>query len=74
LLPNPRIPRLQLPILAAAAGAAVFGALTLYRRLRPKTAEAVVHGRRAGQAPRATVVVVESDGPVREPARCEVPW
>lgn len=66
------LPRLTMPLFAAAAGAAALGAVALYRRLTRKTAMATVSAK--GAMPRATVVVVESDGPVREPLRTEVPW
>jgi hypothetical protein len=66
------LPRLTMPLFAAVAGAAALGAVALYRRVTRKTAIAAVS--RPNAAPRATVVVVESDGPVREPLRAEVPW
>lgn len=72
MVPDPLFPRLErLPLVAAAAGAAVLGAVAAIRALRRHTAPATVRGARSA-LPRATVVV-ESDGPVRE-ARSDVPW
>lgn len=71
-MPDPIFPRLdRLPLVAAAAGAAVLGAVAVYRAFQRHTAPATVRGARA-QFPRATIVV-ESDGPLREP-RSDVPW
>lgn len=72
MVPEPIFPRLErLPLVAAAAGAAVLGAVAVFRALQRHTAPAAVRGAHA-QFPRATVVV-ESDGPIREPRR-DVPW
>jgi hypothetical protein len=73
IIPDPPIasPRLSIPLFAAAAGAAALGAVALYRRLTRKTALATV--RVNGCMPRTTVVI-ESDGPERDPFQTEVPW
>ena len=78
MLPEPfPTPRFSFTTFAIVAGAAATGAVALYRRLtRAKEYPAVVtttRGRIGGIEPRKTVVV-ESDGPVREPAFDDVPW
>ena len=78
MLPEPYpTPRFSFSSFALVAGAAAFGAVALYRRLtRGKQYPAVVTATRGriGQIKPRTTVVVESDGPVREPAFDEVPW